>query len=100
MDYNRKRNNIRFVLNNDNDGINKKELNHYLGIKPDLSIPRLPEEWIYRAAYKKRKCLIRYPSIKIHLMIYLTQSIKKLCQMGFIKREKEGESCSKQTTDQ
>ncbi|QUI21257.1 protein kinase [Vallitalea pronyensis] len=54
MAYGRKRNNVRFILNNDNEGIHKKELHQYLGIKPDLSIPRLPEEWIYGSAYKKK----------------------------------------------
>lgn len=52
--HNRKYNNIRYVLNNDNAGINRRSLNNYLGIKPNVTIPRLPAELMYRSAYKKK----------------------------------------------
>lgn len=87
MDYNRKRNNVRFVLNNDNDGINKKELNHYLGIKPDLSIPRLPEEWIYGAAYKK-KVPYQISKYKETFDDLFDPIYKEIMPNGFLKKKK------------
>ncbi|GMQ57124.1 hypothetical protein AN1V17_15190 [Vallitalea sediminicola] len=52
--YNKKNNNIRYVLNSNNTGINMKTLNNYLEIRPDVTIPRLSAELMYRCAYKKK----------------------------------------------
>lgn len=52
--YNDKSNKVRYVLNNHNMGINMKSLNNYLRIKPDIAIPGLPSDIIYRCAYKKK----------------------------------------------
>ncbi|MCT4544972.1 MAG: serine/threonine protein kinase [Vallitalea sp.] len=54
QELNKRNNKIRFVLNNDNIGINKNVLTNYLGIKPDVVIPNFPSELVYKTAYKKK----------------------------------------------
>lgn len=54
LTYSKKRDNVRFILNNDNSGIGKKELHQYLGMKPHMTMTRLPDQWIYGAAYKRK----------------------------------------------
>ncbi|GKX28715.1 hypothetical protein SH1V18_11950 [Vallitalea longa] len=53
-EYDKENSKVRYILNNYNIGINMKTLNNYLGIKPDITIPKLPSDIIYRCAYKKK----------------------------------------------
>lgn len=85
-------NNIKFVLNNDNDGINKKSLHHYLGIKPYITIPRLPAELIYKAAYKKKvpykDSKLKHRFDEIFESIYKELLPKELNKKSYRKRKK------------
>ncbi len=66
---------IIFVLNKENEGINKSELFECLRLKPDFSLPLLPSEAIYEAEYN---CRIPYSGKLVNSLI--SESIGNLAK--------------------
>jgi serine/threonine protein kinase len=86
--YNEASKKVRFVLNKDNKGINKKTLNKYLGIKPNITIPDMPLELIYKAIYNK-KYPYEEPKLKNTFDICFSDIYRELLPKGFNNNKKK-----------
>lgn len=72
---------VLYLINKENRGIDKRELNRFLQVKDSVEVPMLPIEIIYSAEYRCRLCY-DMPSAKRELENAFEMVIKKLEKLG------------------